>query len=109
MTYNISWWIDKHENTLKHFFVYLGDRTLNIFIFHIVAYKVASLMKIWYYGLDIRQIGCHMVIHDYSQQDYFWILYTIVGVGIPLAGSWLSEIIAGKIREYRASSGTQSR
>ena len=107
MTYNISGWIDKSDNWFKRFLVYIGDHTLNIFIFHIISYKVVSLIKIWYYGLDIRQIGCHMVIHDYSQQDYFWVLYTIAGVGIPIAGTWLCEQTKNKIREYRASSAAQ--
>ena len=91
MTYNLSRWIDGTKGWLKRFLVYTGDHTLNIFIFHIISYKVVSLLKIWYYGLDPRQIGCHMVIHDYSQEDLFWILYTIAGVGIPLFGTWLSE------------------
>ena len=103
MTYNISRWIDSRDSILKRFLVYTGDHTLYIFIFHIVSYKVVSLIKIWYYGLDIRQIGCHMVIHDYSQQDYFWVLYSIAGVGIPLLFTWLSGQVRKKIREYRAS------
>lgn len=108
MTYNISNWIDKHEGKFKQFLTYTGDHTLYIFIFHIVAYKTVSLIKIWYYGLDIRQIGCHMVIHDYSQQDLFWILYTIAGVGIPLMGIWLNERIKKKLKEYKASSASQA-
>ena len=104
MTYNISWWIDRCDNWLRRLLIYIGDHTLNIFIFHIVAYKAVSLIKIWYYGLDIRQIGCHMVIHDYSQQDWFWVLYTIAGVGLPLLGTWLYEQARRKVREYRASS-----
>ena len=111
MTYNISRWIDSGDSRLKRFLVYTGDHTLNIFIFHIVAYKTVSLLKIWYYGLDPRQIGCHMVIHDYSQQDYFWLLYTVAGVGLPLFFTWLSEKIKAAIkreirrfRGYRASS-----
>ena len=103
MTYNISRWIDSRDSILKRFLVYTGDHTLYIFIFHIVSYKVVSLIKIWYYGLDIRQIGCHMVIHDYSQQDYFWVLYSIAGVGIPLLFTWLSGQVHKKIRGYRAS------
>ena len=106
MTYNISRWIDTCKGWGKRFLVYTGDHTLNIFIFHIISYKVVSLIKIWYYGLDIRQIGCHMVIHDYSQQDYFWILYTIAGVGIPLLGTWLCEKAKERVRAYRASSGS---
>jgi hypothetical protein len=108
MIYNISRWLDSRENILKRFLVYTGDHTLNIFIFHIVAYKVVSLIKIWYYGLDSRQIGCHMVIHDYSQQDQFWILYTIAGVGLPLLGTWLSEQIKKKIKGYRALAAAQA-
>ena len=104
MTYNISMWLDKHEGRLKQFLVYTGNNTLNIFIFHIVAYKTVSLLKIWYYGLDIRQIGCHMVIHEYSQQDWFWVLYTIAGVGLPLGCTWLSAKIKEKVRGYKASS-----
>ena len=91
MMYNISMLLDKKDNWLKRFLVYTGDHTLNIFIFHIVAYKAASLIKIWYYDLDIRQIGCHMVIHHNSQNDAFWVLYTIAGVGLPLLATWLSE------------------
>ena len=107
MTYNISLWLDRHKGRLKQFLVYTGNNTLNIFIFHIVAYKVVSLLKIWYYGLDIRQIGCHMVIHEYSQQDLFWILYTIAGVGLPLGCTWLSRKIKERVRGYKASSGSR--
>ncbi|MBO7130309.1 MAG: acyltransferase family protein [Prevotella sp.] len=107
MTYNISRWIDVGKGWFKRFLVYTGDHTLNIFVFHIISYKVVSLIKIWYYGLDSRQIGCHMVIHDYSQQDYFWILYTVAGVGIPLLGTWLCEKTKERIRAYKASSAVQ--
>ena len=104
MTYNISMLLDKKDTWLKRFLVYTGDHTLNIFIFHIVAYKVVSLIKIWYYGLDMQQIGCHMVIHEHSQEDAFWLLYTIAGVGIPLGCTWLVE----KWKLKRQSSRTSS-
>ena len=107
MVYNISRWIDAGKGWFKRLLVYTGDHTLNIFIFHIISYKVVSLIKIWYYGLDIRQIGCHMVIHDHSQEDCFWILYTVAGVGIPLLGIWLWEKSKERIRAYRASSAVQ--
>ena len=106
MTYNISSWIDKGQNWFKQFLVYTGDHTLYIFIFHIISYKTVSLLKIWYYGLDSRQIGCHMVIHDHSQEDCFWILYTIAGVGLPLLGIWLTEKVK-RVRANRASSASQ--
>lgn len=85
MIYQLSGWIDKHENRFKQFMVYCGDNTLPIYIFHTVSFKLASLIKIAYYGMDFKQIGCHMVIHDHAQSDLFWILYSIVGVGVPLS------------------------
>ncbi|MBO4891088.1 MAG: acyltransferase family protein [Prevotella sp.] len=108
MTYNLSSWIDEHNNKLKQLLVYTGDHTLYVFIFHIISYKVVSLLKIWYYGLDPRQIGCHMVIHEHSQEDWFWVLYTIAGVSLPLAGIWLYEQGKKRFREYRASSASQA-
>jgi fucose 4-O-acetylase-like acetyltransferase len=106
MTFNLSSWIDKHNNKLKQFLVYTGDHTLYVFIFHIISYKTVSLLKIWYYGLDPRQIGCHMVIHDHSQEDWFWVLYTIAGVGLPILGIWLYEKGMRRFKEYRASSAS---
>lgn len=104
MMYNISMLLDRKDNWAKRFLVYTGDHTLNIFIFHIVAYKVVSLIKIWYYGLDIQQIGCHMVVHKHSQEDVFWILYTIAGVGIPLGCTWIGEKWKTKHLSGRTSS-----
>ena len=70
---------------LRRLLVYIGENTLYIFVFHIVAFKVVSLLKIWYYGLDWHQIGCHMVIH-FNHLDFFWVLYSVAGVALPLLG-----------------------
>lgn len=87
--------IDKHESLMRRFLIYCGETSLYIYIFHIAAFKVVSLIKIWWYNLDFKQIGCHMVIHDYPD-DGFWILYTIVGVGLPLAWIWCYRKICTK-------------
>ena len=65
---------------------YVGASTVYVYVFHIVAFKAVSLLKIWWFALDPAQIGCHMVIHDYAPADGFWVLYTIAGVGLPLLG-----------------------
>lgn len=62
---------------------YIGNNTMPVYVFHIISYKLVSLLKIWWYDLDPGQIGCHMVIH-YNNTDPFWVLYAIVGVGVPL-------------------------
>jgi len=83
MTYWLSGYIDSFGGMVRRALCHIGDNTLYILLWHIPAYKIVSLLKIHYYGLDPRQIGCHMVIHDYHT-DFFWVLYTIAGVGLPL-------------------------
>lgn len=89
MVHQLSGIIDKHDNFIRRFLIFCGENTLPIFVFHTISFKLVSLIKIACYGLDFRQIGCHMVIHDYAHTDLFWILYAIVGVGVPLAGQYI--------------------
>lgn len=86
MVHSIASWIDGHDNIVKRFLVYCGNNTLYIYVFHIISFKLVSALKIWWYGLDWGQIGCHMVIHENSTTDLFWVLYTIVGTAVPLLG-----------------------
>ena len=88
MVHSIATWLDRHDGIVKRFLVYCGNNTLYIFVFHIISFKIVSALKIWYYGLDWGQIGCHMVIHEHSTTDLFWVLYTIVGTAVPLLGIW---------------------
>lgn len=77
--------IDRREGWIKRLLVFIGDNTLYILVFHIISFKAVSLVKIAWYGLDWRQIGCHMVIHDF-RDDWFWVLYSVAGVALPLIG-----------------------
>ena len=86
MLHHLSSWLNRHDGIVKRFLVYCGNNTLYIFVFHIISFKLVSALKIWYYGLDWGQIGCHMVIHENSATDLFWVLYTIVGTALPLLG-----------------------
>ncbi len=86
MVHAIASWIDRHDGVVKRFLVYCGENTLYIYVFHIISFKLVSALKIWWYGMDWGQIGCHMVIHENSTTDLFWVLYTIVGTTVPLLG-----------------------
>jgi len=97
MTYFVSGLIVRHGGKAKDLLVYIGSNTLYIFIFHIISYKLVSLVKIWYYGLDFEQIGCHMVIHYANHDDLFWVAYTIAGIALPLLGL---EAVRGLRRRF---------
>lgn len=88
MIYNISTYIAGKKGKLRDWLTFIGDNTLYIFILHTISYKPVSLLKVYWYGLDPKQIGCHMVIHDHHE-DYFWILYSISGVCLPLLALWI--------------------
>ena len=94
MVHSIASWLDRHDGIVKRFLVYCGNNTLYIFVFHILSLKIVSALKIMYYGLGWGQIGCHMVIHENSSTDLFWVLYTIVGTAVPLLGITLYRHIA---------------
>jgi len=79
----ISEIISRRPSRFQRLLTFIGDNTLYIFIFHIISFKLVSLLKIWWYDLDFLQIGCHMVIH-YNHTDFFWVLYSIAGVAVPL-------------------------
>ncbi len=96
MIHSIASWIDCHDNWFKRMLVYCGDNTIYVFVFHIISFKLVSALKIWYYGLDWGQIGCHMVVHHNSQTDLFWILYTIVGTAVPLVWVYYYRKIVGR-------------
>ena len=99
MVHAIASWIDRHEGKVKRFLVYCGENTLYIYVFHIICFKIVSALKIWWYGMDWGQIGCHMVIHENSTTDLFWVLYTIVGTAVPLLGITLYRSLRVKHQE----------
>ncbi len=75
--------IDRYGRVGARFLAHCGQMSLYIFIFHISAFKLVSLVKVIYYGLEWEQIGGHMVVREHLH-DWFWVPYTIVGVGLPL-------------------------
>ncbi|MBD5218613.1 MAG: acyltransferase family protein [Bacteroidales bacterium] len=84
MTFWAAGYISAAGGWLSRMLAYIGNNTLDILLLHIPAFKIVSLWKIHYYDLDFLQIGSHMVIHE-NNTDFFWVMYTIAGVAIPLA------------------------
>lgn len=67
---------------------YIGTNTLYIFIWHIFVFKFVSMIKVGVYDLPWAMVGSHPVVHA-GKGEWFWILYTLAGTAIPLAGIWL--------------------
>lgn len=63
--------------------LYIGDNTIYVFGWHLLAFKLASMAKVAIYGLPWEMVGGHPVVHSESG-TWFWVVYTIVGVSVPL-------------------------
>ena len=80
MVLNVSKLIENYK--IKRFFYYAGNNTMIILALHFICLKFVSLAKIAAYGWPIERLAEFPAIEENNQ--YWWLLYTISGVGIPL-------------------------
>lgn len=82
----------------KSFFIFVGNHTLEILTWHVLCFKIVSLLAIWVEGKPIEMLSQFPIL---SEQIYhiWWLLYLIVGVGLPLFGVWIREKIMIKMRK----------
>lgn len=60
----------------------VGGRSMDILIFHFLAFKLGSLLLIVYYGHPITFLSQFPIIS--SNNDWHWLVYTIIGIGVSL-------------------------
>ncbi|MGM9833215.1 MAG: acyltransferase [Candidatus Limisoma sp.] len=61
---------------------YIGEYAMPILLLQFFAFRVVDLLKIAVYDLPIARLADFPIIVDNNQ--YFWILYTIVGLALPI-------------------------
>lgn len=83
---HLSSFLDMLENVGKRILVFIGDNSLYVFGFHLLAFKVVSALKVAVYGLPWPMVGGHPVVTLYKD-DFFWLAYAVVGTALPLL--WL--------------------
>lgn len=92
MTFNISKWLDRSQIKCLY---YIGNHTMPILALNLFAFKLGSLIKIYYYNMPIEKLSSYTVINE--NNFYFWVVYTIIGITIPL----LTEYIFNKITQKK--------
>ena len=97
LLHGISASITKHTSWLQSRIAYIGNHSLSIFAFHLLAFKVVSAFKVLCYGLPWLMVGGHTVVHAHPD-DAFYILYFIVGVSLPLLTQYYIRCIRAKYR-----------
>ncbi len=80
---------------------FTGENSLYIFVFHLLAFKVASMIKVGVYQLDWAMVGGHPVV-QHELGDGFWLLYIFVGVILPIFPVWIWKKITNQ-RKFDAT------
>ena len=88
---------DKYTQWLQ----FTGENSLYIFVFHLLAFKVASMIKVVVYQLDWAMVGGHPVV-QHELGDGFWLLYIFVGVVLPILPVWIWKKITNQ-RKFDAT------
>lgn len=80
---------------LKQTFSFLGRNSLYILILHVIAFKFVSILIVSLYNLPYQPPSKNLynfVISD-NIGDFWWILYTITGLAIPVAFVYIKKQI----------------
>lgn len=73
--------------TFNNILYYVGSNTMSILALNLFALRIGNFIKIEIYQLPIDKMSSHTIISEYN--DYFWLLYTILGISIPLLLNYL--------------------
>ena len=73
---------------------------MTILTWHLLSFKAVSLLIILIYGLPIEQLGEFPVIVEYATKGW-WILYFVVGVGLPLLMKKFMDFFLHGMRRIR--------
>ncbi len=95
LLYSISFFL-KHISVLKRILTGIGKRTLTILLLHFLCMKIVSAIIVAYYGLPSFCIAVFPYI--YGDRGLWWLAYTVIGVGLPVAANILYHYIIDKTR-----------
>lgn len=94
---SLSNFMEKKMSFMNHFFYYIGNHTLEILALHFLAFRFVSYFIVLFCGLDAVHVAEHPVINDIG--SFWWVVYSIVGVGFPLLLNKVTLIFINKIKQ----------
>lgn len=79
------------------FIEYIGQKTLVILTFHLLAFKIVNYILVIIHDLNKLEIGLYPTIISKSSEGW-WVVYTLIGVLLPLAITQGWRIVISKIK-----------
>lgn len=89
-----SKYIDRYTPLLKRFLSYTGSKTLIILLTNILCLRICHIIRSYIEGYD----GYPTTIPQSETAWYWWILYSIFMVIVPLSVTWSITYIKNKIK-----------
>lgn len=94
--------ISKHlvkigTNWFTNILIYTGNHTFNVLTWHLLSFKIVSLLIIFIYHLPFKQVAETTIQTNHG----WWILYTIVGNAIPLIWIYYYEKIKDSLHVHK--------
>lgn len=84
---------------IKRALYYVGNYTLDILALHFLSFRLISYLIVLLYGISVSHIAEHPVIKDISISfSYWWILYCLVGIILPLIINMVWDYIRNQIK-----------
>lgn len=71
---------------------YIGENTVIILCIHFLAFRMVNFVQVIIYDMPYYRIATHSVLNG---NNGWWIVYSIVGLLIPLFIKYISELIYG--------------
>jgi len=92
----LATFINARTKYIRGLFDFIGKYTFTIMALQYLAFKLAALVQIWICEYPIRSLAYYPVIP--RNTHYWWIVYTIVGITVPLVLGFSAEQLWKRIQ-----------
>ena len=76
--------LSQRKNKIVSALSFIGDKYLFVIAFHLLAFKLISMIKVLVSGLSWSAVGAFPVVHENASSDFYFVLYILIGVALPL-------------------------
>ena len=94
----LSKMLENFSTSIKRILYYIGNHTMIILALHFISFKIVSLAIVLVYGISFAHVAEHPVINENMPFcSIWWVIYSIIGVMVPLILIRCWEYIREKI------------
>lgn len=99
--YGCRWMESRLPNAISKVIQFVGNHSLFIMALHFTAFKLVSLVLIKAHHMPIERLVEFPVVRDCANGGGAMLLYTFVGVCVPLVCAWLWQVVRCKVEGVR--------